>query len=126
MTPTYTPRLFAGLILVAALAACRPTPPGPVPPVADADATAPADVPDAADPADAAPERLDAPAPVLDAYGRACANLAALGCADGVAPSCPRVLARTDAARLVRGLDVACLATATTRAGARACGAACP
>ena len=68
------------------------------------------------------------PTPTVDAgspYAAACANLAAIGCADGTAPNCPAILGQMVASRMSRTLDVPCLTTATTKAAAEACGALC-
>ena len=68
------------------------------------------------------------PTPTTDAgniYSVACANLAAIGCADGTAPNCAALLGQMVAGRMSRTLDVQCLATATTKAAAEKCGALC-
>ena len=68
------------------------------------------------------------PTPTVDAgspYSAACANLAALGCADGTAPNCASVLQQMVDGRMSRTLNLSCLATATTKAAAEQCGALC-
>lgn len=68
------------------------------------------------------------PTPTTDAgniYSVACANLAAIGCADGTAPNCAALLGQMVDGRMSRTLDVQCLATATTKAAAEQCGALC-
>jgi len=69
-----------------------------------------------------------APAPVADAGPtpradtvQACANLAALGCAEGVDASCVSTFDRIVSARLIL-IDPSCLAAARSKADARACG----
>ncbi len=68
------------------------------------------------------------PTPTVDAgspYSAACANLAAIGCADGTASNCAALLGQMVAGRMSRTLDVQCLTAATTKATAEKCGALC-
>ncbi|MGO9663645.1 MAG: hypothetical protein ACLP66_10085 [Polyangia bacterium] len=68
------------------------------------------------------------PTPTTDAgniYSVACANLAAIGCADGTAPNCAALLGQMVDGRMSRTLNLSCLATATTKAAAEQCGALC-
>lgn len=78
--------------------------------------------------APAAPDSGDAdasfePAEAASSCAKACKNLAALGCSEGAAADCTVTCQRTQAARLT-DLKPACLSTAKTKAGARACGPA--
>jgi hypothetical protein len=79
------------------------------------------------DASDAAPPRLlDASHDASVLAESACSNLAALGCAEGLAPNCASVIDHALAARLTDP-HAACLAIALSKAGARACGSvACP
>jgi hypothetical protein len=63
------------------------------------------------------------PDPVIgpDAYGAACANLAAIGCPEGQRENCVSVMQRAQEARLT-DLRPTCLAAAANAAAARACG----
>jgi len=91
--------LFAALAL-----ATQGCPPSPAPPAPDA--------------ADAAPP------PAQDASSSsaaACANLAAVGCAEGRAPNCGATIDHVLAEHLTP-VDVACLSSAKTKAAAHACG----
>lgn len=54
-------------------------------------------------------------------YEAACANLAAIGCADGVAPNCASVLQQTVVERMTT-TSVACLTSSKSLDEARACG----
>jgi hypothetical protein len=66
------------------------------------------------------------PTPLPATYESACANLAAMGCADGKATTCAATLQRMVEGRITR-VDVACLATARDFPSARACGGVkCP
>jgi hypothetical protein len=56
----------------------------------------------------------------------ACRNLAAIGCLEGASATCSTVLEHVVDAGLTP-IHLACLATATTKEGARACGGvSCP
>jgi hypothetical protein len=50
-----------------------------------------------------------------------CSNLAALGCAEGLDPSCAVVVAHTMDTGLTK-VNAACIASATSKEAARACG----
>lgn len=110
-----------------AMQACPPSP-APVPPDAsDASSPPPPDPPDASPTIDAAP-----PAPDASTDGGsslcalACANLVALGCAEGKAPNCVATCQHTQASPIT-DLHTACVATKRTKADVRACGSvACP
>lgn len=71
-----------------------------------------------------APVGLDASRPPGDASTAAvsaCANLAALGCIEGTAGNCAATIDHVAATRLTR-IDVACIASASSKAAVRACG----
>lgn len=59
-------------------------------------------------------------------YTRACANLDVLGCPDGAAsrPNCAAALEHMVTARTAN-LDPACVAAATSKSAAQACGPVC-
>lgn len=78
----------------------QPTPPTPIPP----------------DPIPLA----DGGAPT-DAYSAACAHLRSLGCREGLAADCPRVMRRADAMHLTL-VPLACMQAARTAEDARGCG----
>lgn len=70
------------------------------------------------------PVGLDASRPPGDASTAAeaaCANLRTLECIEGTAGNCAATLDHVAATRLTR-IDVACIASATSKAAARACG----
>lgn len=84
----------------------------------------PPPTPDASD----AGHRDAGPSPNATPTQRACGNLASLGCAEGVDDKCVVVLDRAIAARLTT-FNLACLASAKTKAEIRACppaNVACP
>ena len=85
-------------ILAIALVACTPAPLPPSPDASDA-----------------------APNPNTPQYQRACATLAALGCAEGVDAQCAVVLERAATAHITT-FDLPCLTAATSKAAVRACG----
>ena len=61
-----------------------------------------------------------------DVYAGACANLAAIGCQEGAKPNCAAVMQRAQESAIT-DLHPACLATATSKEAARACGSVrCP
>ena len=73
------------------------------------------------------PAPTPCPTPDCDAYTVACANLAHIGCADGLAASCPAVLRELATGEpLAPGplthTDVPCLTAAQTVGDAVACG----
>lgn len=120
--------LFSGLILAvlscACCPACTPSPsPAPVPPNDGGDSgTGPPPAPavDAAAPIaiDDASATTTADA---GACANACANLASLGCPEGVAPDCVSVCDHTQATKLT-DFKPDCLAAAKSQAAAKACG----
>lgn len=65
------------------------------------------------------------PVPAPDAapsiYQASCANLAKLGCPEGLAANCAAVFEQAQTARMA-DLKPACLTAATTQAAARGCG----
>jgi hypothetical protein len=68
------------------------------------------------------------PTPTVDAgspYAAACANLAAIGCADGTAPNCQTMLQTMVSERMSRTLDIGKLTTAKSKAEAQQYGALC-
>jgi hypothetical protein len=95
--------LLAPGVLASAAEACPP-PPSPPSPNAGGDA-----------------------GPVFDAdagasiYVRACANIAAKGCSEGIKPNCAAVLEHAQLAR-ISDYDPPCLSGATSKAAVRACG----
>jgi hypothetical protein len=95
-----------GLLLLAAVAACTPSPVVPIP--------------DAAPPADAAQAEAAADS---DCAG-ACAAMARARCSEGVAPNCVSTCVQIAAQGFI-ALDVACLAGARSPAEVRGCGVAC-
>jgi hypothetical protein len=106
--------VFGGYLIAAiALVAC---PPSPVPPDGGVDAGPPSPEIDAAPPVEAG----------TSPCALACANLAAIGCKEGLAPSCTTACEHAQEARIT-DLHPACLAAAKTKASARACrSVACP
>lgn len=101
------------LLIVAVALALEACPPSPALPDASPDAAPPPiAVVDAAPPL-----QPDASTPSL----AACANLAALGCAEGKAANCAATVDHVVAEKLTP-VNVACLTSAKTKAGARACG----
>ena len=109
------------------LSSCPPAPNPPAPQdggsaVVDAggaDASLPA--------SDAAPAPADAAPAPLTACGKACVNLAALGCSEGSAANCASTCDKAQSARLT-DMHPDCLAAAKDKAAIRACGPAvkCP
>lgn len=61
------------------------------------------------------------PAPPPEIYATACANLAKLGCPEGVDEACAATMQKAQEARLV-DLKPACLAGAASVEAARSCG----
>jgi hypothetical protein len=92
----------------------------------------PASVPDAGSPAPA-PAPVTPPAPTAsppeDPTTAACAQLAALGCQEGLASNCAVTLRKVADAGVGFGVSqLACLASAASKAAVRGCGpfVACP
>lgn len=101
---------FALLLSTLALACCVPSTNPPAPDASDGG------------PARPPPEPSDAatlPDPVACAL--TCKRLAALGCAEGFATNCVLTCSHAQVTQLT-DLHTACLAGATTKAAARACG----
>lgn len=94
------------LLLFAMLACCHS--PAPVPPAPEAgDASAEAEAPDASLPG--------------VTCASACANLAQLGCPEGISPKCVPTCERIQGSRIT-DVKPDCLATAKDKAAVRACG----
>ena len=61
--------------------------------------------------------------PPVNIYSAACANLAAIGCADGTAPNCAAILGQMVSGRMTT-VNLPCLTAAKDIPSAVACGAA--
>jgi len=115
--------LFALLTLQSAACESCASPPTPVPPVPVADA-GPPPTPTPVPPPPASVVVADAGPPPAPEYapgvGEACANIAAVGCAEG-GPSCASSLQKAVVKRLTT-VPFVCLTTAQSKAAVRACG----
>lgn len=115
------------LFAVLACNSCVPQPP-PVPPVVVVDAgPTPAPAPPSPPPVVIVDAGPPAPEPIIDPSVRgACANLAALHCAEGM-PGCEVALQKAFVSRLTT-VPLDCLISARSKGDVRACGrfVACP
>lgn len=103
-------RCVAFALAALAIEACPPSPAPPVP--------------------DAGPSLDAAPPPPVDAgltvYARACSNLVARGCSEGLAANCAAVMEHAQTSHLVT-MDADCIARARSKTEVRTCGpVACP